>query len=438
MKKTLLYSLAALASISLASCTGDYDDWASPQSNAQEEAKNVTLNITPGAAVNFTGMSAEKVKFFNASITAPDNMTATSYQVEVELTDKDGNAVKKTLNADVDGQVATADLKAAVEEVCGKYPTDRTVKTVAKANLKCDNGEAFYALSNQVDNHVTPESFGTAYKLVYNDGEAEYDMTTSEADYPAFKLAVEAEAGSTFEVLNAEGDAVNEGRFTEDAKYNVTFDAQTGSVKAEKAPLELYMTGSAFGNWQVWHQLTPIFGSDDQFWTITYLTEGDEFKFSPDAGWKGQDFGYPATTIKDKAGAILTDNGGNFAVGKSGWYLLHVTNGTSKTLEILEPNVYLMGDAAGEWSIAESHKFTIPATKDEPFVSPAFAKDAELRMCVFINGTGIEGYNWWGSEFIIINGKIEYRGKGGDQARLNVSKDQKAYLNFTDGTGEIK
>ncbi len=36
MKKTLLYSLAVLASVTLASCNGDYDDWANPQANEQE------------------------------------------------------------------------------------------------------------------------------------------------------------------------------------------------------------------------------------------------------------------------------------------------------------------------------------------------------------------------------------------------------------------
>ena len=36
MKKTLLYSLAVLASVTLASCNGDYDDWANPQTNPQE------------------------------------------------------------------------------------------------------------------------------------------------------------------------------------------------------------------------------------------------------------------------------------------------------------------------------------------------------------------------------------------------------------------
>lgn len=36
MKKTLLYSLATMASLALASCAGDYDDWANPQANEQE------------------------------------------------------------------------------------------------------------------------------------------------------------------------------------------------------------------------------------------------------------------------------------------------------------------------------------------------------------------------------------------------------------------
>ncbi|MDY4890743.1 MAG: DUF5115 domain-containing protein, partial [Prevotella sp.] len=60
-------------------------------------------------------------------------------------------------------------------------------------------------------------------------------------------------------------------------------------------------------------------------------------------------------------------------------------------------------------------------------------KDAELRMCV-----SIEGFDWWKTEFIIADGKIDFRGRGGDQARLNVTAGQKAYLNFTKGTGEVR
>lgn len=54
-------------------------------------------------------------------------------------------------------------------------------------------------------------------------------------------------------------------------------------------------------------------------------------------------------------------------------------------------------------------------------------------MCV-----SIEGFDWWKTEFIVFDGVITYRGRGGDQNRVNVSAGQKAYLNFAKGTAEIK
>ena len=222
------------------------------------------------------------------------------------------------------------------------------------------------------------------------------------------------------------------GKIAKAGKYILTINMMDYTYTIEAAPTELYMTGSAFDSWSTWHQLTPVYGTDDKFWTITYLTEGDEFKFAPQAGW-GNDFGSSAN-IEDKAGAGLSDNSGNVKVGKSGWYLLHVTNGTERNIEVLEPNVYLIGDAAGEWNVDAKHKFTVPTTKDGSFVSPEFASDAELRMCV-----NFGDYDWWKTEFIIRDGKIDFRGKGGDQnPRVNVTKGQKAYLNFTTNTGEVK
>ena len=55
-------------------------------------------------------------------------------------------------------------------------------------------------------------------------------------------------------------------------------------------------------------------------------------------------------------------------------------------------------------------------------------------MCVSIGEPG----DWWKTEFIITNGNINYRGRGGDQARLNVSEGQKAYLNFTTGAAKVQ
>jgi len=46
--------------------------------------------------------------------------------------------------------------------------------------------------------------------------------------------------------------------------------------------------------------------------------------------------------------------------------------------------------------------------------------------------------DWWQMEFIITDGKIDYRGAGPDQARVNAGAGQNLYLNFTDGTGNLK
>ena len=55
MKKTFLYSLAVLASVSLASCNGDYEDWAQPQNNPQEASAakyGITFTAGPEAECN--------------------------------------------------------------------------------------------------------------------------------------------------------------------------------------------------------------------------------------------------------------------------------------------------------------------------------------------------------------------------------------------------
>lgn len=158
----------------------------------------------------------------------------------------------------------------------------------------------------------------------------------------------------------------------------------------------------------------------------------EQFKFAPQADWGG-DFGMEAT-IDDQAGAGITDNGGNITVSKAGWYMLHVVNGSTKKVSFLEPKIYLMGSVApvNDWTQNDANLFTIPDAENGQFVSPAFSADGEVRMFVDLQT------DWWKSEFIVLDGKIEFRGKGDDQARVNVTAGQKVYLDFTNGVGEYK
>ena len=464
MKKSLIYGMV-LATALMSSCKGDYDDWAAPQGYDAEEAQNVSLTASDGATIDMNNVTGETINLFSTTFEAPEGFTVTGYELEVGATEEEVDI----LPSDANGSIATADLVSLVESIYGKAPVERTLKAASTIYLSKD-GESFYAHSNFVDVKVTlitPDISQNYYLVgdfcgwdeasmlkfshsdvnIYDDPVFTIKFTTTEANQywkiipqknidngefwanpGVVGVAVDGDASMSGFLVTENAQA---GKIEEPGKYIMTIDMMAGTYSITKQPLELYMTGSNYGWGATWLPMTPCYGSDVDYWTIIYLHEGEQFKFAPQAGW-GDDFGGQAT-VNDVAGANITVDGTNLVAGKAGWYLLYIHNGSERTFTVLQPNVYLIGDTAGEWNVADSHKFTIPTTEDGVFESPAFANDAELRMCV-----SIEGFDWWKTEFIILGGDIAYRGRGGDQERVAVKAGQKAYLNFAKGTGEIK
>ena len=464
MKKSLIYGMV-LATALMSSCKGDYDDWAAPQGYDAEEAQNVSLTASDGATIDMNNVTGETINLFSTTFEAPEGFTVTGYELEVGATEEEVDV----LPSDANGSIATADLVSLVESIYGKAPVERTLKAASTIYLSKD-GESFYAHSNFVDVKVTlitPDISQNYYLVgdfcgwdeasmlkfshsdvnIYDDPVFTIKFTTTEANQywkiipqknidngefwanpGVVGVAVDGDASMSGFLVTENAQA---GKIEEPGKYIMTIDMMAGTYSITKQPLELYMTGSNYGWGATWLPMTPCYGSDVDFWTIIYLHEGEQFKFAPQAGW-GDDFGGQAT-VNDVAGANITVDGTNLVAGKAGWYLLYIHNGSERTFTVLEPNVYLIGDTAGEWNVADSHKFTVPTTEDGVFESPAFANDAELRMCV-----SIDNFDWWKTEFIIFDGNIAYRGRGGDQDRVAVKAGQKAYLNFAKGTGEIK
>ena len=464
MKKSLIYGMV-LATALMSSCKGDYDDWAAPQGYDAEEAQNVSLTASDGATIDMNNVTGETINLFSTTFEAPEGFTVTGYELEVGATEEEVDV----LPSDANGSIATADLVSLVESIYGKAPVERTLKAASTIYLSKD-GESFYAHSNFVDVKVTlitPDISQNYYLVgdfcgwdeasmlkfehsdvnIYDDPVFTIKFTTTDANQywkiipqknidngefwanpGVVGVAVDGDASMSGFLVTENAQA---GKIEEPGKYIMTIDMMAGTYSITKQPLELYMTGDNYGWGATWLPMTPCYGSDVDFWTIIYLHEGEQFKFAPQAGW-GDDFGGQAT-VNDVAGANITVDGTNLVAGKAGWYLLYIHNGSERTFTVLEPNVYLIGDTAGEWNVADSHKFTIPTSEDGVFESPAFANDAELRMCV-----SIEGFDWWKTEFIILGGDIAYRGRGGDQERVAVKAGQKAYLNFAKGTGEIK
>ena len=209
-------------------------------------------------------------------------------------------------------------------------------------------------------------------------------------------------------------------------------------------PEELYMIGASIGGW-TWAddgiQMIPVHSNPHVFWKIVYIESGVAdagVKFAPEMDW-GQDFGVNAGAgetdgVWEKGSDNLPD------VAESGYYMV-VVNLLDETIEVNDPKVYGIGDAFGTWDAAQAaNLFTVDNTA-KTLTSPVFAADGNLRMHVTASTlTNVDGdaVDWWQAEFNVIDGNIEYRGTGGDQAAVPVTQGQTVTLDFTTETGTIE
>lgn len=210
-------------------------------------------------------------------------------------------------------------------------------------------------------------------------------------------------------------------------------------------PEHIYMIGDFCGwNWGNALDMVPVFDNNGVFWRLVYMPENSGFKINQEMKWDGGEVGFGGAEVKDNYEAGAKDAGGNIGITKGGWYLIIVRTAlegrnTKYTVEINEPAVWLIGGTVadgGKWDeCMEGWKFTVPATADADFVSPAFAADAPEGPRAYVK---VEGYDWWKSEFMVFDGKLEYRATQGDLDRVSTKAGQKMYINFTNGTGKIE
>ena len=230
------------------------------------------------------------------------------------------------------------------------------------------------------------------------------------------------------------GDNIKVGR---DAKVTVTYDpaAETITLTGEyqgdapSLPETMYMIGAAFGNWN-WEdagvvELTPVNGKSGQFWAIRYIEAGSPFKFCAKKEWSG-DF----TGLGEDSG--YTVDGGNCSVAENGVYMIYVDTDNKKL--VVEPaKVHGIGGCWGDaWDSAMAGSLFVE--KDGKLVGKTTSA-GELRLYAESSAATSD---WWTREFVILDGKIAYRGNGGDQERVNVPADATITLDFNAGTGTIE
>ncbi len=212
--------------------------------------------------------------------------------------------------------------------------------------------------------------------------------------------------------------------------YKVVFNTSTREVTiiAVAFPETMYMIGQDFGAWD-WNsnavvEMVPVNGQEGQFWTVRYFTAGNGFKYCAKRAWDGDFWGLGTNDG-------YTESGGNCVVDKDGFYLVHID--VKNDFVHIEPaRVYGMGDCWGGWdarnpaALFEADGNTMKAT---------LLNDGEIRIYVESEKANSD---WWTREFIFFDGKIAYRGNGGDQERVRGSKDQVLTLDFNAGTADLK
>ena len=223
------------------------------------------------------------------------------------------------------------------------------------------------------------------------------------------------------------------------AKFSAKAVCTAEDTSSAELPEKMFINGDAFSqdwNWDAAPEMIPVAGQDGCFWGIYYMKAGQGMKFNHERSWDtGENFG--AENSDQKGFGEYPAGGANLTVDHDGYYMITVICSLSadkksveKKIILAEPKVYMCGDCAGGvWPGAEKG-IAFELMGDE-FQATTVAA-GELRMYADLT-VG----DWWAHEFIILEGKIAYRGKGGDQERVQVEAGAVVKLNFKTNTGSI-
>ena len=220
----------------------------------------------------------------------------------------------------------------------------------------------------------------------------------------------------------------------EAGKYKVTVNLGAMTWKIEPLfPAALFMIGDGVGGW-TWADvnlpMVPVNGQPNLFWKIVWLNGSGFFKFAPQRDWIN-DFGRAGDAI----GGVYNKGGSDIPVpGTAGYYMI-VVDLTANKIAIADPKVYLMGGTIGSWDTSNpAGLFTVDNANSLVKITKTMEAN-EVRLYAWHPWFS----DWWRSEFIILNGKIEFRGNGGDQSRVSVTAGSHTInLNFITGAGAIQ
>ncbi len=354
MKKLSLYISIALAGLFMGSCSEDFKDWADPQTNPQEDAITIPgFTATAAQAIDFASVTTDSVNTFSLSSAAlPEGFTLGNARLELTPQGVE-NATKTTVNTDLNGKGAVADLAPVVESAYGKRPTARTFDAQVYVNAVKD-GQAVLIDAGKINLVMTPKapfidtnyylvgqmtdwSLDTKFKFTHSDADVYEDpvftiMFTTTDDNQYWKIIPQGnvDAGNIWAVENnpkgvvgvekdgddamsgtlltttSKGEKANAGKIAKAGIYQMTINMMDYTYSIKQIAPEYYLVG-ALQSWSD-QNMSCLMTAE------TAMVQNFTTKWTGDANmkiWLGSDFGK-----WDNAFGSASGDGVNTAEGK--------------------------------------------------------------------------------------------------------------------------
>ena len=351
MKKTLLYSLAVLASVTLASCNGDYDDWANPQANEQE-ASAAKYGITFAAGPDAESSMPDVDGIINLVTVNSTDANVTGYTL------KSLKVNGEAINGEIDGnniQVNAAELeKILCNQNNSRASVARDMKVKSKVSVNLASGDAVAINSvgettGKLTPTATPQLDEKGYYMLGQVNGNEWDATapvwmnkisdgvyqlkvTTTADKNWFKFYAGSkwDEGGDWKIIDTGALGCKENG-CEDGSGYIYYDGDSwGKLQTMVIPgagtwivtLDmnnltytvgkpvLYMAGDANG----WATNDYLAGEDGVHFTGFMFLNQNGFKFCTQPEWKGTNYGANFDTAGDAANITMTEAAGYYKV----------------------------------------------------------------------------------------------------------------------------
>lgn len=338
----------------MGSCSEDFKDWADPQTNPQEDAITIPgFTATAAQAIDFASVTTDSVNTFSLSSAAlPEGFTLGNARLELTPQGVE-NATKTTVNTDLNGKGAVADLAPVVESAYGKRPTARTFDAQVYVNAIKD-GQAVLIDAGKINLVMTPKapfidtnyylvgqmtdwSLDTKFKFTHSDADVYEDpvftiMFTTTDDNQYWKIIPQGnvDAGNIWAVENnpkgvvgvekdgddamsgtlltttSKGEKANAGKIAKAGIYQMTINMMDYTYSIKQIAPEYYLVG-ALQSWSD-QNMSCLMTAE------TAMVQNFTTKWTGDANmkiWLGSDFGK-----WDNAFGSASGDGVNTAEGK--------------------------------------------------------------------------------------------------------------------------